>query len=77
MARLYYKDLSREAVAAELGFADIEALQSALGAAPFQELGLGPLLDARAVKRELWEARGRSLFHRVANALGLARSEVL
>jgi serine/threonine-protein kinase len=77
VARLYNKDLARDAVAAELGFADIDAVRNALGAAKFQELGLGPLLDAHAVKRELWEAQGRSLFHRVANALGLPRVEVL
>ncbi len=32
------------------------------GEAKFQELGLGPLLDAKAVKRELWEGRDESLY---------------
>jgi serine/threonine-protein kinase len=77
VARLYHKDLSAEAVAAELGLPTIEAVRNALGADTFRELGLGPLLDAKAVKRELWEAKGSSLFHRVSNALGRARSQEL
>ena len=80
VARGYNKDLAPDAVAAELGLADVEALQGAIRGNPkLQELGLGPLLDAHAVKRELWEGRGvgLSLFHQVAIELGLARTQIL
>ena len=76
VARLYNKDLSAEAVAAELEMPGIEAVRNAIGADKFRELGLGPLLDAKAVKRELWEGKGRSLFQRVSNELGRATTEV-
>ncbi len=36
-----------------------------------QELGLGPLLDTHALKRELWDDTRFSLFHRVATEFGL------
>jgi len=77
VTRLYNKDLSPEAVAAELEMTNIEAVRSAMGADKFRELGLGPLLDAKAVKRELWEGQGRSLFHRVSNELGRATTQEL
>ncbi len=77
VARLYNKDLSAEAIAAELELPNIEAVRAAIGADKFRELGLGPLLDAKAVKRELWEGKGLSLFHRVSNELGQARSQEL
>jgi len=66
VARGYNKDLAPDAVAAELGLANVAALQGAIQGNPkLSELGLGPLLDAKAVKRELWEGRGvgLSLFH--------------
>ncbi len=80
VVRGYDKDLSPDAVAAELGLSGVEALQGLIRGNPkLQELGLGPLLDARAVKRELWEGRGvgLSLFHQVAIELGLARTQDL
>lgn len=77
VARLYNKDLSPEAVSAELELPTIEAVRNAIGADKFRELGLGPLLDAKAVKRELWEGKGRSLFHRVSNELGRATNQEL
>ena len=77
VGRLYNKDLSPEAVAAELELPNIEAVRSAIGADRFRELGLGPLLDAKALKRELWEAKRRSLFHRVSNELGRATTQEL
>jgi serine/threonine-protein kinase len=80
VARGYDKDLSPDAVAAELGLAGVEALRGAIRGNPkLEELGLGPLLDARAVKRELWEGRGvgLSLFHQDAIELGLARTQDL
>ncbi len=76
VARLYNQDLSPASVAAELDLADVAKIQSKLGESKFQELGLGPLLDAKAVKRELWEGPDESLYHRVANELGLARNQV-
>jgi hypothetical protein len=76
VAQLYNQDLTPESVAAELDMPDVAKIQAKLGEAKFQELGLGPLLDARAVKRELWESSGQSLYHRVANELGLARNQV-
>ena len=71
MARLYAKDLTPEAVAAELGLPNVDALQGAIRGNPkLQELGLGPLLDAHALERELWEDDpDLSLFHRVATEL--------
>jgi serine/threonine-protein kinase len=80
VARGYDKDLTPDAVAAELGLAGVAALQGVIQGNPkLQELGLGPLLDAKAVKRELWEGRGvgLSLFHQVAIELGLARTQDL
>ncbi len=76
VARLYNQDLSPASVAAELDMPDVAKIQSKLGEAKFQELGLGPLLDAKAVKRELWEGPSESLYLRVANELGLARNQV-
>lgn len=76
VATLYKTDLSPAAVAAELESPDIEAVRAAVGGDRFRELGLGPLLDAKAVKRELWEGKGFSLFHRVSNELGRSRSEI-
>jgi Planctomycete cytochrome C len=72
VARLYVKDLTPEAVAAELGLPNVEALKGAiLGNPKLQEFGLGPLLDAHALKRELWEDDPElSLFHRVATEFG-------
>jgi mono/diheme cytochrome c family protein len=73
VARLYNQDLTPEAVAAELELPSIEAVRSAIGQEKFNELGLGPLLDAKAVKRELWEGKpNRSLFQRVSNELNRA-----
>jgi serine/threonine-protein kinase len=72
VARSYSKDLTPEAVAAELGLPDVATLQGAIRGNPrLQELGLGPLLDAHALKRELWEDDPEfSLFHRVATEFG-------
>jgi hypothetical protein len=72
VARLYAKDLTPEAIAAELGLPNTEALQGAIRGNPkLQDLGLGPLLDAHALKRELWENDPEfSLFHRVATQFG-------
>ncbi len=72
VARLYARDLTPEAVAAELGLPDVEALKAAIRGNPrLQEFGLGPLLDAHALKRELWEDDPElSLFHRVATEFG-------
>jgi hypothetical protein len=73
VARSYSKDLTPEAAAAELGLPGVQALQDAIRGNPkLQELGLGPLLDGHALKRELWEDDpALSLFHRVATELGL------
>ena len=72
VARLYVKDLTPEAVAGELGLPNVEALKGAIQGNPkLKELGLGPLLDAHALKRELWEDDPElSLFHRVATEFG-------
>jgi serine/threonine-protein kinase len=74
VARLYNHDLTAEAVAAELGLPNVEALQAAIRGNPkLQELGLGPLLDSHALKRELWADDPEfSLFHRVATEFGKA-----
>ena len=71
-ARLYDRDLTPEAVAAELGLPNVEALQGAIRGNPkLQEFGLGPLLDAHALKRELWADDPEfSLFHRVSIEFG-------
>ncbi len=71
-AKVYNRDLTPEAVAAELGFAGVEALQAAIRGNPkLQELGLGPLLDSHALERELWADDAEfSLFHRVVTEMG-------
>jgi hypothetical protein len=73
VTRSYAKDLTPECVAAELGQPNAEALRGAIRGNPkLQDLGLGPLLDGHALKRELWEDDPElSLFHRVATELGL------
>ena len=73
VARIYTKDLTPEAAAAELGFSSAEALRESIRRNPrLQELGLGPLIDGHALKRELWEDDpDLSLFHRVATELGM------
>ena len=76
VAQLYNQDLTPESVAAELDMPDVATIQTKIGESKFQELGLGPLLEAKAVKRELWESSEQSLYHRVANELGLARNQV-
>jgi serine/threonine-protein kinase len=75
VVKLYNQDLTPDSIANELDLPDITKLQIKLGENKFQELGLGPLLDAKAVKRELWEGANGSLFHQVANELGLARNQ--
>ena len=72
VAKLYNRDLTPEAVAAELGLPGVEALRATIKGNPkLHELGLGPLLDSHALKRELWEDDPElSLFHRVATELG-------
>jgi serine/threonine-protein kinase len=72
-AKLYNRDLTPDSVAAELGLPGAQTLQGAIRGNPkLQELGLGPLLDGHALKRELWEDDpDLSLFHRVATELGL------
>jgi hypothetical protein len=78
VARLYTKDLTPEAVAAELGLPNVDALQGAIRGNPrLQEFGLGPLLDTHALKRELWDDNRFSLFHRVANEFGLTPNKKL
>ena len=77
VAQDYNKDLSADAVAAELELPSIQAVRSAIGADRFRELGLGPLLDAKAVKRELWEGKVRSLFRRISQELGRATTQEL
>jgi hypothetical protein len=79
VARLYTKDLSPEAVAAELGLPNVEALQGKIRGNPklLEELGFGPLLDAHALKRELWDADRLSLFHQVAPEFGLTPNKKL
>ena len=78
VARQYSRDLTPETVAAELGLANVEALQGAIRGNPrLQEFGLGPLLDAHALKRELWDDSRFSLFHRVANEFGLTPNKKL
>ena len=71
-AKLYTRDLTPEAVAAELGLPGVEALRAAIKGNPkLQELGLGPLLDSHALKRELWADDAEfSLFHRVVIEMG-------
>jgi len=71
VARQYAGDLNAESVAAELGLGGVDSLQGAIRGNPkLQELGLGPLLDNHALKRELWDAAGLSLFHRVLPEFG-------
>jgi hypothetical protein len=78
VARQYSRDLTPETVAAELGQPNVDALQGAIRGNPrLQEFGLGPLLDAHALKRELWDDARFSLFHRVANEFGLTHSKKL
>jgi len=73
VARQYAGDLNAESVAAELGLGGVDSLTGAIRGNPkLQELGLGPLLDNHALKRELWDAAGLSLFHRVLPELGKA-----
>jgi hypothetical protein len=77
-ARQYTKDLTPEAVAAELGLPNVDALKGAIRGNPrLQEFGLGPLLDTHALKRELWDDARFSLFHRVANEFGLTPNKKL
>jgi serine/threonine-protein kinase len=68
VARAYNKDLNPAAVAAELGLPNVDALKSAIQNNPkLEEYGLGPLLDAKALKRELWaDDPELSLFHKIA-----------
>ncbi|MGC1723199.1 MAG: hypothetical protein WA746_29825 [Isosphaeraceae bacterium] len=73
VARQYAGDLNAESVAAELGLGGVDSLQGAIRGNPkLQELGLGPLLDNHALKRELWDAAGLSLFHLVLPEFGKA-----
>ena len=73
VARRYAGDLNAESVAAELELGGVDSLQGAIRGNPkLQELGLGPLLDNHALKRELWDAAGLSLFHRVVPEFGKA-----
>jgi serine/threonine-protein kinase len=73
VARQYAGDLNAESVAAELGLGGVDSLEGAIrGNLKLQELGLGPLLDNHALKRELWDAAGLSLFHRVLPEFGKA-----
>ncbi len=71
-AKVYNRDLTPEAVAAELGLPGVEALQAAIRGNPkLQEMGLGPLLDSHALERELWADDAEfSLFHRVVTEMG-------
>jgi serine/threonine protein kinase len=74
IARLYVKDLNLEEVAFELGVSDPKKLQALIEAnGKLRELGLGPLLQGGAIKRELWSSQtfALSLFHNVARELGL------
>ena len=73
IAKLYYKDLDLAEVASELGIEQPKALQEMIRGNPkLKELGLGPLAEGAATKRELWEfLEGNSLFQTVANVCDL------
>ena len=73
-ARLYVKDLSLMEVAMELGFSDPQKLRNLIETnRKLRELGLAPLLEGGAVKRELWSSQKftTSLFHNASRELGL------
>lgn len=71
LVRFYLQDLTPDTVTAELGLPDVAALDAAIrGNRRLSELGLGPLLDANGVKRQLWESPGLSLFHEVSLEFG-------
>jgi hypothetical protein len=75
VAAEYLRDLDAQAVAAELGLADLDALRQQIQERPaLRQLGLGTLIQARAgtLKRSRWEAiDGTSLFQDVAVELRL------
>jgi serine/threonine-protein kinase len=69
IARLYIKDVDLETAARELDFKDPRDFQAGIKNTPkLRELGLGPLAEGAAIKRELWESlKGTySLFQKVA-----------
>ena len=58
IARFYYRDVHLEEVAYELGFDDPRLVQFAIKTnTNLQKLGLLPVVDGFAIKRELWESR--------------------
>jgi hypothetical protein len=67
------KDLNLEDVACELGLEDPAKLQGIIASnGRLRELGLGPLVQGAAVKRDLWDSlEGNSLFQRTALELEL------
>jgi serine/threonine-protein kinase len=71
-ARRYLGDLDARAAACELGLRDAGELQELLRQEPgLRELGLGPLQEGAAVKREVWERlEGTSLYQEAARVLG-------
>ncbi len=74
IATLYVKDLGLEEVARELDFKDPKELLTLVkGNARLRELGLGPLAEGAAIKRQLWESLKGTycLFQKVALELEL------
>jgi serine/threonine-protein kinase len=73
VARLYEKELTPEAVAAELGLPTADELRAVISSnVKLRELGLGPLLENGGLKRELWQRAVNSLFHIVAFEFGMS-----
>ncbi|MEZ6096055.1 MAG: c-type cytochrome domain-containing protein [Pirellulaceae bacterium] len=67
LVQFYLSDLNGDAVAAELGLKNEEALLSMIQSnRRLQEMGLGPLLQTSGVKRQLWDRdRNDSLFRQI------------
>ncbi len=74
LVQFYQSDLAPDTVAAELGLENAEALESIIGSnRHLKELGLGPLMQARGIKRQLWDFRDlKSLYWRVNIEFGVA-----
>ncbi len=74
VTQLYDRDLGPEEVACELGLDDPARLQALVRDNPrLRELGLGPLTQGGAVKRETWSSKefAASPFQNAARELGL------
>jgi hypothetical protein len=74
VVRIYLKDMTLEAAAAELGFDTPEALRGRIeGNYRLREIGLGPLLENGGLKRQLWQRTPLSLFNQVGFELKLTK----